>query len=283
MILSIVLCVSFISYSIENSSSQIETIRMGVIPHRNLDQLEQAHQLLISYLEQELDLKIEWIVLENYQQQLKKFLSNEIDLTLFGGYGFVKANEFDQADPLVMRDIDFHFTSYFLVRNDSSIVNISDLQGQSLSFGSKLSTSGHLMPRFFLSTQGIVPESFFSEVSYSGAHDLTAKWVQNGTVDVGAVNSLVVDAMFKRNQLDRNKVKVLWKTPSYPDYVWTARKALPEAFKFKIIEAFLKLSNENVEHNLLLEALGAKSYFPANGDDFRPIRKIAIQLGMLKQ
>jgi phosphonate transport system substrate-binding protein len=180
-----------------------------------------------------------------------------------------------------MRDIDFKFTSYFLIAKDNQASNISDLKNNSFSFGSKLSTSGHIMPRFFLSTQDIVPETFFSQVLYSGAHDKTALWVQNGEVDVGVVNSVVLKHLYKDKIINKNKIKVLWETPSYPDYVWAARQALPKTLKTRIIEAFIKLSLDNKEDRQLLQQMGTSHYFPANSDDFEPIRKIAYQLDML--
>lgn len=264
------------------SAPVTEVLRISVQPGiSNSNQLQHSYLILMRYLEQELDVKVEWVVTRDYQDQLDRFHNEELDLALLGGLAFVKAYKDDEAEPLVMRDVDFHFASYFIVAKNNKASKISDLQGQSFSFGSKFSTSGHLMPRFFLSTQDIIPENFFSQVLFSGAHDKTAQWVEEGKVDIGVVNSVIIDRMFVENKLNRNKVKILWKTPTYPDYVWTARKKLPETLKAKIIEAFIKMSSDNKQHAQLLEQLGAKYYFPANSDDFEPIRKIAVQFNML--
>lgn len=283
LVLALVFIVGFSACSTQSDTVQPDVLRVSLEPGiSNLDDLHHSFIPLLRYLEQELDIHVEWIPVDSYQDQLDKFHENELDLALFGGYGFVKAQLRDNADPLVMRDIDFQFTSYFLVANDNKASNITELKGQSFSFGSALSTSGHIMPRFFLSTQDIIPETFFSHVFFSGAHDLTARWVQEKRVDVGVASSLVVDQMFKEKKLSRERVKILWKTPPYPDYVWTARRGLPEKVKAKIIEAFVKLSPENRQHRKLLELTGANYYFPANADDFEPIKKIALQLDILK-
>ena len=282
MILGIVFITGFIACSTQTDTSQPDTLRVSLRPGAsNPEELHRSFIPLLRYLEQELNVNVEWVQVNSYQQQLDKFHRNELDLALFGGYGFVKAHLRDNADPLVMRDIDFQFTSYFIVAGDNKASKISELKGRSFSFGSALSTSGHIMPRFFLSTQDIVPENYFSEVVYSGAHDLTALWVQEGKVDVGVADSLVIDQMFKEKKITKDKVKVLWKTPPYPDYVWTARRGLPEILKAKIIEAFVKLSPDNRQHRALLELTGANYYYPANADDFEPIRKIVLQLDML--
>ena len=265
----------------QTDTSESDILRVSLLPGvSDSEKLHSSFLPLLRYLEQELNINVVWVRVDSYQEQLDKFHRNELDLALFGGYTFIKAQLRDNADPLVMRDIDFQFTSYFLVASDNKATKISELKGRSFSFGSALSTSGHIMPRFFLSTQDIVPETFFSEVNYSGAHDLTARWVQEKRVDVGAVNSLTVDRMFKEKKLSKDKVKILWKTPPYPDYVWAARRGLPERLKAKIIEAFVKLSPDNRQHRDLLEHTGANYYLPASAGDFEPIRKIALQLDM---
>jgi phosphonate transport system substrate-binding protein len=282
--LSIVIIIGLSACSIQTDSHQPKVLKVSVQPSQsNQNDLKLLYFPLMKYLEKELSIKIVWVKVNNYQHQLDKFHNGELDLALFGGFAFVKALARDNADPLVMRDIDFRFTSYFLVAKDNKVSDISELQGQSFSFGSKLSTSGHIMPRFFLSTQDIVPEKFFSQVLYSGAHDLTALWVQEGKVDVGVANSIVVDKLFKNRALSKNKVRILWKTPHYPDYVWAARKNLSATIKAKIIEAFIKMSADNEQHKRLLELVGANYYMPANSDDFEPIRKIAIQFNLLDE
>lgn len=272
----------FTACTLQTEPSHIDVLRVSVQPHRDTERLKDFYQPLMRYLEQELNVKVQWVSVADYQQQLDQFHNGEVDLTLFGGYAFIKALEKDKADPLVMRDIDFRFTSYFLVANNNIASKVSELKGQSFSFGSKLSTSGHIMPRFFLSTQGIVPETFFSEVLYSNAHDTTFQLVQDGIVDVGVANSVLIDQLLKETKTGRNNVKILSETPPYPNYVWAARNGLPETLKTNIIEAFIKLSIDDKEDSKLLQKMGVNHYFPANSDDFEPIRKISHQLDMLK-
>lgn len=283
LIINLVIAIGLAACSMQTDSPYPKVLNVSVQPGKsNPEELKRLYQPLISYLKQELSIEIKWVELKDYQQQLDLFHKGELDLTLLGGNAFVIAFDRDNADPLVMRDIDFRFTSYFLVANDNAVSNMFELQGQSFSFGPKSSTSGHVMPRFFLSTQDIVPEKYFSQIMYSGGHDLTALWVQEGIVDVGVANSVVIDQLFKENKISKNKVRVLWKTPSYPGYVWAARKNLPETLKSQIIEAFIKLSLDDGQHRTILSLVGADYYFPANSDDFEPLRKIAIQFGMLE-
>lgn len=284
LLLFILLSIGLLSYLSQPKEPELyKVLRLSVQPVQNKEQLKQSYRPLMEYLQHELNLDIKWIDVTDYQHQLDQIHNNEIDLVLLGGFAFVKAFEQYGVDPLVMRDIDFRYSSYFLVSKNNPATNISELKNQTLGFGNQMSTSGHIMPRFFLFTQNIIPETFFSQVTYSNGHDAIAFLVQEGVMDVAVVDSLVADKLFKEKQLSKNKVKVLWKSPAFPNYVWAAKKGLPEEIKVKIIEAFIKLSVDTPKHRYILQQVNAKNYFPANSDDFEPIRKIAIQLNMLNR
>src|SRR5574341_1997851 len=95
----------------------------------------------------------------------------------YGGFTFVQARKrTGTAIPVVSRQEDLEFHSKFITRKDTGIRALADLKGKTFSFGSVSSTSGHLMPRYFLMQNGIVPERDFKNVAFSGAHDATALW-----------------------------------------------------------------------------------------------------------
>jgi phosphonate transport system substrate-binding protein len=51
---------------------------------------------------------------------------------------------------VVQRPRDAEFHSSFIVRADLDVDSLEDLRGKTFTFGSESSTSGHLMPRYFL-------------------------------------------------------------------------------------------------------------------------------------
>ena len=158
---------------------------------------------------------------------------------------------------------------------------VGDFKGRRFAFGSKLSTSGHLMPRHFLADMKIEPEAFFGEVRYSGAHDRTAIWVRDGEVDLGAANASIVDRMYAEGRLDAAEVRIVWTTPAYPDYVWAARQGLGPEVREKLIAAFLRLSPADADQARILRGVDAGGFLPARRSDFDELRQIARALGML--
>jgi phosphonate transport system substrate-binding protein len=215
---------------------------------------------------------------ESYSDLLELFHDQKVDLVYLGGYSYVKAQQNDHAIPLVMRRVDTRFTSLFIVNADSPAQTLDDLENKSIAFGSRLSTSGHLMPRYFLQQKNIAPESFFSEVRYSGAHDQTAYWVRDGVVDAGAANATTIRSMLDKKLIELNDIRILWETPSYADYVWAIHSQFAEGFHSKIRDAFLQLSPDNADHAIVLQNLNAIGYIPADPDYFVALKSIVPEI-----
>ena len=251
-----------------------KTLRIGVLPDQNQETLEKRYTALLQRIAEKTSLKVELVIPDNYNHLLTLFQENKIHLAYFGGATFVKAHESHQAVPLVMRDVDTRFTTYFIVPASDVSNGLEDYKGKSLSFGSRLSTSGHYMPRFFLAEKGIDPESYFSEVIYSETHDRTALLVKDRKVAIGAANSQVVDRLFRQGKINKAQVRILWETPPYPDYVWATQKTLQEELREKIRWAFLELRKNNETDKIILDTLGTEGFLPARTSDFQALEKV---------
>jgi phosphonate transport system substrate-binding protein len=210
--------------------------------------------------------------------------AKKLDMVWYGGFTSVQAvrRTNGTAKRLVLRQEDAEFKSVFIARPDSGIRGPADLKGKTFAFGSVSSTSGHLMPRYFLLQAKVNPEKDMKQVAYSGAHDATALWVESGKVDAGALNFLVWDKLVQTKKVDLSKVNVFYTTPPYVDYVWTARGDLDKGLQDKIAAAFLKLDYANPEHKRLLDLHRTKKYIRANDADWKGTEEAAIAAGLLK-
>jgi len=258
-----------------------DVLRVGVLPDQSLDALQQRYQPLLGYLSDEVGVPFRLVVPDDYASLMDMFHMHEVDIAYFGGLTFLKAREADDARALVMRDVDFDFRSSFLIRAERSERTIGEFRGKTLAFGSRLSTSGHLMPRHFLRQQNIEPETWFADVTYSEAHDATAMLVRNGEVDLGVANAEIVESMFRSGRLRRDEIRVIYQTPPYVDYVWAMRVGINVDLYDKVLFAFLKLSPADPEDAAILAGLGATGFLPARESEFGSLRAIAMALELL--
>ena len=139
------------------------------------------------------------------------------------------------------------------------------------------------MPEHFIKTNsGQTPAEFFSQpFGFSGSHDKTCELVEAGRFEVGVVNYKVYDRRVAEGTTDPAKCRVIWRTPEFADYNFTAHPALEEKFG----PGFTKTLQQvllGIEDEALLEALPRKRLISAENADFAGIADVAKQLGMVR-
>jgi phosphonate transport system substrate-binding protein len=261
-----------------------DVLKVSAIPDENPAELLRIYTPFAEYLQKEVGLKVQFTPVVDYAATVEGLAAKKLDLVWYGGFTSVQAvkRTNGNAKRLVLRQEDAEFKSVFIAKPGAGIKGLADLKGKSFAFGSVSSTSGHLMPRYFLLKAGLTPEREFRQVAFSGAHDATALWVESGKVDAGALNFLVWDKLVQQKKVDLGKVDVFYTTPPYVDYVWTARGDLDKGVHDKLVAAFLKLDYGNPEHKKLLDLHRTKKYIRANDADWKSIEDAAIAAGLLK-
>jgi phosphonate transport system substrate-binding protein len=261
-----------------------DVLKVSAIPDENPTELLRIYTPFAEYLQKELGMKVRFTPVVDYAATVEGLAARKLDLVWYGGFTSVQAvrRTNGTAKRLVLRQEDAEFKSVFIAKPGSGIKNLQDLKGKTFAFGSVGSTSGHLMPRYFLLQAKLNPEQDFKQVAYSGAHDATALWVESGKVEAGALNFLVWDKLVQAKKVDLSKVNVFYTTPSYVDYVWTVRGDLDKGLQEKITAAFLKLDYGHPEHRRLLDLHRTKKYIKANDADWKGTEEAAIAAGLLK-
>ncbi|MBF8755859.1 MULTISPECIES: putative selenate ABC transporter substrate-binding protein [Pseudomonas] len=260
-----------------------DTLRVSAIPDEAPTELLRKFKPLGEYLSKQLGMDVKFVPVADYPAVVESLASNRLDMAWLGGFTFVQVHLKDPtATPLVQREQDAQFTSKFITANPD-VKSLADLKGKSFAFGSISSTSGSLMPRYFmLKEDNIKPESYFSRVAYSGAHDATVAWVQAGKVDGGVLNASVWQKLVDAGKVDTNKVKVFATTPTYYDYNWTVRGNMDPALKEKIKAAFLALDPANPEHKAILDLQAASRFIETKPENYVGTEQAAREAGLLK-
>ena len=229
-------------------------------------------------------MQVQFTPVTDYAAVVEGLAARKIDLAWLGGFTFVQAKLRTQggAVPIVQRAEDEKFTSRFIVPATSPAQSLADLKGKTFAFGSASSTSGHLMPRYFLLQQGINPDADFKTLAYSGAHDATVAFVAAGRAEAGVLNASVMDKLVESGNANAAKVRVLATTPPYYDYNWTVRPGLDPVLTKKLTEAFLKLDPARPEHKEIMALQRASRFVPTRVSNYDGIESAARSAGLLK-
>lgn len=257
-------------------------LRISAIPDEAPTELQRKFKPLGAYLEAQLGMPVKFIPVNDYAAVVSALAADRVDLAWLGGFTFVQTRlQTGNAVPLVQREQDRTFTSKFIT-SDPTVNSLQDLKGKTFAFGSVSSTSGSLMPRYFMMKEGIEPEAFFSRIAFSGAHDATAAWVESGKVSAGVLNASVWDKLVAANKVDTSKVHVFATTPPYYDYNWTVRGSLDKGLQDKITAAFLALDPANPAHKEILDLQAATRFIPTAVENYTSIEDAARAAGLLK-
>ncbi len=277
--LSAVLCLAVASPALADEA----VLRVSAIPDEAPTELQRKFKPLGEYLGKAIGMEVRFQPVTDYAATVEGLAGGHLDLVWYGGFTLVQARRrTGNAIPLVQREEDARFHSKFIAAPSSGIRSLADLKGKSFAFGSVSSTSGHLMPRYFLMQAGVVPERDFGRFAFSGAHDVTAKWVESGKVDAGALNESVWQKLVDEKKIDPTKVAVFYTTPAFYDYNWTVRGDLDPKVAAGIKAAFLALDPKNPEHKAILDLQRAARFIETRPENYRSIEEAARAAGLIK-
>jgi phosphonate transport system substrate-binding protein len=253
-------------------------VNVGMVPDAGATQVSIKEKApLKAYLEQKLGRPVNLIIPTNYNATVEALGNGSLDFAYLGGLTYIKAHARYNVVPLVQRSTDLQFRSYFITSSNSSIHSLGDLKGKTFAFGDINSTSGHVMPYLEMRQAGVDPNTYL-KYRYTGSHPATAKAVESGAVDAGALDETVYQSMIAEGKLDPNKVRIFYKSKPFVDYVWVARKDVDPATQEKFAQAFTDLKEGQDEE--ILNILRGKNFVRANNEEYTVLRLVAADLKM---
>lgn len=268
------------------ADSQIKDFVFTAIPDQDETRLKERFAKVAAYLEKQLGITVKYIPVKSYAAAISAFRNNQVQLAWFGGLSGVQARDLVRGSEALAQGVeDKQFETYFIA-NKATGLQLSEtfpdgIRGKVFTFGSKGSTSGRLMPEYYVRQHfKSSPKDVFSRVGFSGDHSRTIALVQTGAYEVGAVNYKVWQSEKQQGKIDSDKVSVIWKTPTYPDYQWSVRGDVDDiwgkGFKEKIRQALLSMNEPD-----LLAAFPRSGFIPASNEDYAPIKKVAKEIGLI--
>jgi phosphonate transport system substrate-binding protein len=271
----------------------VKPLTTGAIPDQDPEKLQRLYGKLAQYLEAELKVPVVYKPVTDYTAAVTAFKVEDLDLVWFGGLTGVQARlQVPGASAIAQRDIDANFHSVFIANKQSGVQPIKEskdlttLKGRTFTFGSESSTSGRLMPQYFLQQAGVKLEDFKGQVGFSKNHDATLQLVTAGSYEAGAMNEEVWQKRLKAGEVDLDKVQVIWRSPAYYDYHWVINPAVQQRygadFTEKVQAALLKLDPNVPEQKEILELFGAAKFIPTQNSNYATIEAIGRQIGKIK-
>ncbi|WP_218079876.1 putative selenate ABC transporter substrate-binding protein [Anthocerotibacter panamensis] len=265
----------------------------GAIPDQDPEKLQRLYSKLSNYLQAELGVPVVYKPVTDYTAAVTGFRVGDLDLVWFGGLTGVQARlQVPAAQAIAQRTIDAQFHTLFIANRKAGIAPLKTLQdlttlkGHTFTFGSESSTSGRLMPQYFLQQAGVKLADFRGQAGFSSSHDATIKLVEAGSYEAGAVNEQVWLSRTKSGEVDLNKVQVLWRTPAYYDYHWVIHPSVKERygaqFPERVQAALLRLDPQVPAQKEILDLFGATHFIATQNSNYAQIEAVGRAIGKIK-
>ena len=257
------------------------------IPDQDESRLVERFGKVAAYLETRLGVPVRYIPVKSYPAAVTAFTNGQVQLAWFGGFTGVQARKAVPGSQAIAQGAeDAAFKTYLIANAATGLKPEKDfptaIAGKTFTFGARASTSGRLMPEYFIrqAFPGKTPEQVFARVGFSGDHTRTIQLVQSGAFAVGAVDYSVWDLDTKAGKVDRQAVSVIWESPTFPDYQWTVRGDVEQTYGAGFTDR-LRAALTGITNPAILEPFGRSRFIPVTDAAYQPLVAVGRSTGLL--
>jgi phosphonate transport system substrate-binding protein len=273
-----------------------ETLNFGIISTESSQALKESFEPFLKDMEKALGVKVRPFFAPDYAGIIEGMRFDKVDVAWLGNKAAMEA--VDRAGgEIFAQTVDVTgnpgYWSLLLVNKDSPINSLADALkcDKSLTFGNgdPNSTSGYLVPSFYVFAQHNVDPKDCFKVVRNASHEVNAMAVANRQVDIATNNTESVDRLTQVHPAEAQKIKEIWRSPLIPSDPMVWRKNLDQDAKEKIYSFFLRFGRQGdlkqVEHerDVLAKMSSGWAPFIASSDlQLIPIRQMQYFRDKLK-
>jgi len=267
---------------IKETPLESSRIKIGLIPEQDIRQMAQRYGPLAEYLSKKLNCRVTLVYLDNYAELCDKFIYQQLDAAFFGSFSYALTHVKAGIQPLARPDYQgvSTYRGLIVVREDSKIRNIADMQGKRLALVHQATYAGYLYPLFYFKQRGVKnPQAYFSQIIFAGSHDNSIFAVLSGQADVATPKDLIYQRIIKENPDLAKKLLILAVSDPVPSNALCVSKDFDPVLRNKLNDALLNLNNDE-KAKPALEALGASRFIKTKDEDYRCLYAIINALGI---
>lgn len=235
---------------------------------------------------------VEMLFTTDYTAVIEALKSKKAHMAVLSPFSYIIATRATQITPIVVlayNGVPFSYKSVLITSGKSNIKDIADLKANAkkltLCFVDPASASGHLIPRAYLNSIGLNPDSAFKETMFAGGHLASVLSVKSGKVDIGCTTSMVFDVMADKGLIKKGDIRVLWTSPAIVSDPVVVINDLNKDLTKKIQDAYLHM-DPSIIHNytkVYLKDTLTRSFIVGQDSMYNGLRKIASGVKDLKQ
>lgn len=272
------------SLALSMSSAMAQDINFGFISTEASQNLKADWQPLLDDLAKQTGLKVTPFFASDYAGIIEAMRFNKIQVAWMGNKSAMEAVDRANGEvfaQMVNADGSQGYYSHLIVNKDSPLQNLDDIfkEGKNLSFGNgdPNSTSGFLVPGFYVFAQNKVDPKKLFKVSRNANHETNALAVANKQVDVATNNSENLEKIKARQPEKFDQIRVIWTSPLIALDPLVMSSKLPEETKTKLKNFFYNYAKTDPrEKEIVMKISKLSGFKPSTNDQLKPIRQLDL-------
>lgn len=230
-------------------------INFGVIPYGNIQNIKDEYSLLQKWLNEKNNLCLNVSITKNYSQTIEMISKKELDCARMGPFSYILASRVVELEPLVVgakKDGSSTYHSvlatskqiqskFKLPENSSSFEGLKEIFQKlgsrvgdlTVGFTDESSTSGYLIPSFYLSKAQVGSENFKQSL-FLGTHEASQLALKSKIVDLSFSNDKLYKSLKNDGVIDSETNILLWVSDPIPDSPVVCRSDIDEEIKKKL-------------------------------------------------
>jgi len=271
-----------------------KTLIIGMVETEKIDELRNAREAIRKYLQEKLQMPVQIIYTNDYTGIIEALRANKIHIAEMPPFAYVIATRTMKFTPIVTLGSNgkpVTYKSVLIVNGQSKLKNMDDIKAQAknltLGFVDPASTSGHLIPRAYLNSIGLNPDTAFKQTIFAGGHTASVLSVKSNKIDVGCTTDMIFSLMIQAKLIKEGDIRTVWTSAPIVSDPIVARADLDKDFVKKVQSAYLDFNKDHPEilrkfMKIFFHDTLTRSYIPAQDSLYNGLRKIANGVKDLK-
>ncbi|KPC27780.1 Phosphonates ABC transporter periplasmic phosphonates-binding protein [Pseudomonas syringae pv. cilantro] len=259
-----------------------KVINFGIMSTESSQNLKSIWQPFLDDMSKKTGLKVNATFASDYAGLIQGMRFNKVDVAWVGNKAAIEAVDRSNGEVFAQTaaaDGAPGYWSLLIVRKDSPINSVEDMlkNAKNLTFGNgdPNSTSGYLVPGYYLFAKNHVDASTAFKRTLNSSHEVNALSVAKGQLDVATFNTESWDRLAVTQPDKVKELKVIWKSPLIPSDPMVWNKALSDDNKARIREFFASYGDTD-EEKTVLKNMQLGKFLTSSDDQLLPIRQLEL-------
>jgi len=248
-----------------------EELFFGVVPAQSDARTHERYARFIAYLEKQLNTKITLVVPEDYAGVIDGLAQKKLHFAILGPKSYVEASKRANVTTSVRvmaKEGQEGYKGLIITKKGSGLKTIADLKDKTWAFTDPDSTSGYLIPSVYFALEAqIDPNTYFSEVTYSGKHQTSILMVQKGEVDAAASHNIALLRDIGDDWQD--EFNLIWESQLIPFNAVAYNKEMPSDLVNAFTQAMIAYKDPQGLADIFIFG-----FTPAKDEDYVFIREL---------